>query len=156
MTSELHIAAPFTGTAVAMSSVPDPVFSQEIVGPGIALLAPSGAIVTVLAPISGVITAVFPHAFSVENESGHNVLVHLGIDTVELRGNGFTQHASVGQRVTQGEPLIEWETSVAEQAGYSLVCPIVAVQAERADVSVEVADSSEIQAGSLVARWAIA
>lgn len=153
MTEQLNIAAPFSGTAVAMAFVPDPVFSQEIVGPGIAILAPQDQKVSVHAPISGVITAVFPHAFSIEGPNGHNVLVHLGIDTVELRGAGFTQHASVGDQVNQGDLLIDWDTSIAHASGHSLVCPVVAVQAQSEHLEVLVDADTAVTQNDLIARW---
>jgi glucose-specific phosphotransferase system IIA component len=154
MPDVLSIAAPFHGTVAAMSLVPDEVFAQNIVGPGVALVPFDDAdVVEVLAPLSGTITAVFPHAFSIDAGNDVNVLVHLGIDTVTLQGAGFVLHASVGQDVTVGDLLIEWRPRVAREAGLSVMCPLVAVQAEDSDVRVLADESAELQPGAPLLEW---
>ncbi len=150
----LSIAAPFHGTVAAMSLVPDEVFAQNIVGPGVALVPLDDAdTIKVFAPLSGTIAAVFPHAFSIDAGNEVNVLVHLGIDTVTLQGDGFVLHASTGQEVTTGDLLIEWQPRVARAAGLSVMCPIVAVQAENSDVRLLADESAEIQPGAPLLEW---
>lgn len=148
------IAAPFTAMAAAMSYVPDEVFASNIVGPGIALIPTStSGRVEVFAPVSGVVAAVFPHAFSIDVGDSRNVLVHLGIDTVELRGDGFELHVSQGDTVERGDLMISWEPSVAEQAGYALHCPVVAVQAEDSDFDIVAELGQPVTVGTPLAVW---
>ena len=82
----LTVQSPVSGVIVALSDVPDPVFSGKIVGPGVAITPDTGAgsEVSALAPISGTITKIHPHAYVITNDDGHSVLVHLGLDTVSL------------------------------------------------------------------------
>lgn len=154
MTQPLIIAAPFTGTAAAMSSVPDEVFAQEIVGPGLALNPDSKVEkLEVQAPVSGIVTSVFPHAFSIDAGDGKNVLVHLGIDTVSLKGEGFELRTSVGARVRQGEVLIVWTLAPTQAAGLSTMCPVVLVQADQEAIELLASSAESVTAGQNVIRW---
>ena len=102
----LTIQSPVSGVVVALSDVPDPVFSGKIVGPGVAITPDTGAgsEVSALSPISGTITKIHPHAYVITNDDGHSVLVHLGLDTVSLGGNGFTLLASEGDTIDAAAP----------------------------------------------------
>lgn len=91
------VVAPLSGTAVSITDVPDPTFAEQLMGPG-AALRPAKEAVAVVSPISGRISQIWPHAFTVIGEDGVGVLVHLGIDTVKLRGEGFLVHAAQGDR----------------------------------------------------------
>ncbi|MEY8041703.1 PTS glucose transporter subunit IIA [Saccharopolyspora cebuensis] len=122
----LEVGSPVEGLAAALSDVPDPVFSQAMVGPGVAVR-PAGGRADAVAPIAGVVATVHPHAFVVAAPSGTAVLVHLGIDTVKLQGEGFELHVSKGDQVTAGQPVVSWDPSGVEAAGYSAVCPVVAL-----------------------------
>ncbi|MGH3493885.1 MAG: PTS sugar transporter subunit IIA, partial [Sciscionella sp.] len=119
---------PVDGRVVPMAEVPDPVFAQSMVGPGLAV-APSAA-GDVLSPVEGTVLSLHPHAFVVATASGLAVLVHLGIDTVKLEGNGFTTHTAKGQRVRAGDKMISWDPIAVAAAGYSAICPVVALDAE--------------------------
>ncbi len=81
------------------------------------------------APIAGVLLKVKPHAFVVVSPEGRAVLVHLGIDTVSLDGNGFTIRAAEGDTVAIGDAVIEWDPDAVVAAGLSAICPIVALEA---------------------------
>jgi PTS system beta-glucosides-specific IIC component len=124
------IQSPLDGTIVALSDVPDPVFSRGTLGPGIAVI-PSGN--TAYAPGSGVVVAAQPtgHAFGLLLDSGVEVLIHVGIDTVKLKGAGFDVHVTKGQRVTAGTPLVTFDRTVIEAAGYPLVTPIIILNAKK-------------------------
>ena len=107
----LAVVAPVAGTVVGLAGVPDPVFAQQLVGSGTAVEPADGAgIVTVVAPVAGNLMKVHPHAFVVLTPDGVGVLVHLGIDTVHLGGEGFTVHRAEGDDVAQGEPLFAYST----------------------------------------------
>ena len=124
----LTVTAPLAGTAVPLSDVPDPVFAEGIVGPGVAVR-PDPAARTVIAPIGGVLAKVKPHAFVVVAPDGRGVLVHLGIDTVSLGGEGFTVLAAEGSTVAAGDAVIAWDPVAVEDGGRSAICPVVALDA---------------------------
>ena len=122
----LSVRAPFTAHVVPLSEVPDPVFASGVVGEGCALV-PTAAedCVTVHSPINGVVTKLKPHAAIVTSTRGVSILVHLGIDTVQLNGRGFLLHATEGDQVAVGTPLISWNPSEVVAGGRSAMCPVV-------------------------------
>jgi PTS system N-acetylglucosamine-specific IIA component len=122
------IGSPVAGRVVALTEVPDPVFAEAMVGPGLAVV-PAPAPGDAVAPVAGTIATLHPHAFVVATESGKAVLVHLGIDTVRLKGEGFTLHVAKGDVVTAGQPIVGWNPSAIEAAGYATVCPVIALDA---------------------------
>lgn len=135
-TSALRVLSPVTGTAMSLESVPDPVFSQSMVGPGLAVHPEPGqeggqeARQEAVAPISGTLVKLHPHAFVVmAPDGGHGVLVHLGIDTVQLEGEGFALLVSEGAEVTAGTPVIEWSPGLVASLGKPSVVPVVALDA---------------------------
>jgi PTS system glucose-specific IIA component len=101
------VLSPCPGRVVAMADVPDPVFAEEMVGPGVAI-EPDPGPTTVVAPIAGTVLKVLPHAFVVLGD-GVGVLVHLGINTVRLEGEGFEVLATQGSEVAAGDPMITWD-----------------------------------------------
>jgi glucose-specific phosphotransferase system IIA component len=109
-----------------MADVPDPVFAEEMVGPGVAI-EPDAGPTTVVAPIAGKVLKVLPHAFVVLGD-GVGVLVHLGINTVRLEGEGFEVLATQGSEVAAGDPMITWDpASLPATAGGQDVSPVVPV-----------------------------
>ncbi|NKQ53678.1 PTS glucose transporter subunit IIA [Amycolatopsis sp. K13G38] len=128
------VASPATGAAVPMADVPDPVFAQSMVGPGVAV-EPEGGEQDALAPIAGTVVTLHPHAFVIAGEDGKGVLVHLGIDTVKQQGEGFTLHVVKGETVRAGQPLIGWNPETVRAAGYSAVVPVVALDAQAGSLS---------------------
>ena len=110
-TSGIEIFAPLSGEIVAIEDVPDVVFAEKIVGDGIAIK-PSGN--KMVAPCDGTIGKIFEtnHAFSIESDSGLELFVHFGIDTVELKGEGFTRIAQEGQQVKKGDTVIEFDLAL--------------------------------------------
>lgn len=116
--------APLAGTLAPLSEVPDPVFAQEIVGKGFAITPTNAAHLQVVSPIDGTIAKVHPHAFVVAGK-GATVLVHLGLDTVKLEGEGFNVQVQNGDQVSAGQTLIEWDPAVAIAHEYSTACPVV-------------------------------
>jgi PTS system N-acetylglucosamine-specific IIA component len=120
----VEVGSPVAGLATALSEVPDPVFSQAMVGPGVAVK-PSGGRAEAVAPVAGTVATLHPHAFVVAAPSGTAVLVHLGIDTVKLKGEGFELHVAKGAVVEAGQRIVTWDPSAVESHGYSSICPIV-------------------------------
>lgn len=125
----LTVLAPVTGTVVDVSEVDDPVFSAGLVGPGLAIEPDGVRGGEAVAPITGKIVKLHPHAFVVQHDDGRAVLVHLGIDTVKLGGEGFTTHASEGDVVQRGTVLVTWDPAAVRDGGKSAVCPVVALEA---------------------------
>ena len=145
------VASPVTGAVVPMGDVPDPVFAQAMVGPGVAV-EPAGGEQEAVAPIDGTVVTLHPHAFVVAAEDGKGVLVHLGIDTVKQQGEGFTLRVVKGERVRAGQPLIRWNPEVVRAAGYSAVVPVVALDARAESLSGLLA-GGEITAGEQLFVW---
>lgn len=118
------VAAPMDGKMIPIGDVPDPVFSQKLVGDGFAI-EPSNGIVT--APVSGELVQLFPtkHAFGIKTAEGLEVLVHVGIDTVQLKGEGFASFATVGDQVKQGQIILEVDLEVLKNAGKSIITPVI-------------------------------
>ncbi|MFE9774097.1 PTS glucose transporter subunit IIA [Streptomyces sp. NPDC005931] len=145
------VTSPLAGRAIGLASVPDPVFSQAMVGPGTAIdpvREPSEAV----SPVDGVIVSLHPHAFVVVDESGHGVLIHLGIDTVQLNGEGFELLVNKGDTVTRGQSIVRWDPAAVEALGKSAVCPIVALEAT-ADSLFELRDQGDVKAGDSLFLW---
>ena len=126
----LTVLAPVAGVVHALADVDDPVFAQEIVGPGLAVQPDPDAGRSVVAPVAGTVAKLHPHAFVLLAEGGRGVLVHLGINTVQLGGAGFTLHVAEGDAVEQGQLLVEWDPAAVEAGGRSAICPVVGLEAQ--------------------------
>lgn len=126
----LTVLAPVAGVVHALADVDDPVFAQEIVGPGLAVQPDADAGRSVVAPVAGTVAKLHPHAFVLLAEGGRGVLVHLGINTVQLGGAGFTLHVAEGDAVEQGQLLVEWDPAAVEAGGRSAICPVVGLEAQ--------------------------
>lgn len=124
----LVVASPFAGTVVDLGEVSDPVFAERLVGDGVALRPTSPGRVTVVSPAAGRITKLFPggHGIAIETEAGA-ILVHVGIDTVQLSGRGFRTIAAQEANVVAGEPLVEVDLAVLGAAGYEAITPVLAI-----------------------------
>ena len=122
--SGINIFTPLSGEIVALETVPDVVFSEKIVGDGIAIK-PNGN--KIVAPFDGTISKIFEtnHAFSIESDSGIELFVHFGIDTVELKGEGFVRVAQEGQTVKQGDTIIEFDLALLNAKAKSTLTPVV-------------------------------
>jgi PTS system N-acetylglucosamine-specific IIC component len=145
------ILAPVQGRAVPMSQVPDPTFAQGIVGHG-AAIDPPREIVDAVAPISGKVLQMFPHAYIIVSDDNVGVLVHLGLDTVQLNGEGFTRHVSVGDRVVVGQPVITYDVPAVVAAGRNPIVPVVVMEKKPEDIVVAdlVAAGGELCAAQLL------
>ncbi|MEO4525446.1 glucose-specific PTS transporter subunit IIBC [Staphylococcus aureus] len=128
-TSELsHIVhAPLTGEVTPLSGVPDQVFSEKMMGDGIAIKPSQGE---VRAPFNGKVQMIFPtkHAIGLVSDSGLELLIHIGLDTVKLNGEGFTLHVEEGQEVKQGDLLINFDLDYIRNHAKSDITPIIVTQ----------------------------
>lgn len=118
------IGAPVSGKLVSIKEVSDPTFSEEILGKGAAVIPSDGK---VYAPADGVISTIFPtgHAAAVTTDSGVEILIHVGLDTVKLDGKHFTIHASEGQKVKKGDLLLEADLEQIKAEGYDIITPVI-------------------------------
>jgi len=148
--SPTPVLAPVQGRALALTEVPDPVFSQGMVGYG-AAIDPPREVVDALAPVSGKILRLLPHAYVIMTADNVGVLVHLGLDTVQLNGAGFTTHVAQGDTVTAGQLIITYDVPAIVEAGYSPVVPVV-VMDEREPSNIVV--GAEVDANSDIASRA--
>jgi sugar PTS system EIIA component len=122
--SSTPVLAPVGGRAVPLEDVPDPVFSQGMVGYGAAIDPPRGVIEAV-APVSGKVLKLLPHAYIVMTADNVGVLVHLGLDTVQLNGEGFTARVSQGDDVTAGQVIVTYDVPSVEAKGLNPIVPVV-------------------------------
>jgi PTS system N-acetylglucosamine-specific IIA component len=139
------VTAPVAGRAIGLAAVPDPVFAGATAGPGTAV-DPVREPAEAVAPVDGVVVFLHPHAFVVVDGSGRGVLTHLGIDTVQLNGEGFELLVGRGDRVESGQPVIRWNPAGVEAAGKSPVCPVVALDAAAGSLS-DVREDGDVKAG---------
>lgn len=145
----LYLRAPIGGWLGSIADVPDPVFSGRILGDGFAI-DPTDA--TLRAPFAGIVTSLHRahHAVTLRADDGAEVLMHIGLDTVALKGDGFTPHVAEGDRVKVGDPLISFDMDVISQLVRSLVVPVVLTNGERFTLAVSGVDR-ETAAGDEVA-----
>ena len=146
-----EIASPLKATTMDLDKVPDPVFSSGAVGQGVGL-EPQGDIV-VTAPADGtvVVAPSSGHAFGITLDSGVEILIHVGLDTVNLEGQGFDVKVSQGDRVSAGQELVRVDRSVIEQAGYPLTTPVL-VTNTASFASVEVVGGDSVEPGEALIK----
>ncbi|MEV4688387.1 N-acetylglucosamine-specific PTS transporter subunit IIBC [Microbacterium sp. LWH3-1.2] len=133
-TTTVTLRQPLEGKVVSLSAVPDPTFAQGIMGPGIAI-EPTGN--TVVAPADGTIGATFDssHAVALVLDDGTELLIHVGIDTVGMKGDGFETLVEKGQKVTAGTPLLRFDLAKIHAAGHPSITPVIVLNNENAVVS---------------------
>jgi sugar PTS system EIIA component len=119
-----EVRSPVAGRSLAVSDVPDPVFAKGLVGPGLAIV-PNGGEQQAVAPVSGKLVKLLPHAYVIVTESGHAVLVHLGIDTVHMHGDGFIVHVAEDDSVEAGAHVVTWNPDHVQTSGRSTTCAVV-------------------------------
>ncbi|MFF2066098.1 PTS glucose transporter subunit IIA [Streptomyces sp. NPDC058200] len=145
------VTAPLPGHVIGLAAVPDPVFSGAMVGPGTAIdpvREPGEAV----SPVDGVVVSLHPHAFVVVDSADHGVLTHLGIDTVQLNGEGFELLVEKGDTVARGQAVVRWNPAAVEAAGKSPVCPVVALDASAGSLA-DLREDGEVKAGDSLFGW---
>lgn len=130
--SVINIMSPLTGEAIDISQVSDQVFSQKMLGDGIAINPTYG---TVVSPCNGKVILVFPtnHAIGIRSTEGIEILIHLGLDTVELEGRGFKRLVNEGDKVKLGDKLMEMDMDYLKENTKSLVTPVVITNGHRVE-----------------------
>ena len=118
------ICAPVAGKAVAITEVPDPTFAEGLLGNGIAIEPTDGK---VYAPCNATVDMMFEtgHAVSLVSESGAEILIHVGLETVSLEGKPFTVHVHDGDKVTKGQLMLEVDLEAVKAAGLPTITPVL-------------------------------
>jgi glucose-specific phosphotransferase system IIA component len=143
---KIEILSPFSGRVVPIEEVPDPVFAGQMLGDGLAVKPSVGVAV---APLAGKITVLHSagHAFAIQAPDGDiTVLVHIGIDTVHMKSNGFTCQVKLGDQVKAGQPVVKFDLKAIEAAGHSSVSPVILPDLP-AGMRVEKTDASRVSRG---------
>lgn len=141
--AENEIAAPVSGRVEARENIPDPVFAHAMMGELVGVWPTEGI---VYAPAEGIITAAMPHAFGIKAENGSEILVHVGIDTVEMNGDGFEVWAAAGDRVRAGDAVVSFDLAKVREARHPEI--VVTVVTNTEDLrAVQVVAGESVSAG---------
>lgn len=138
------VYSPVNGKVITLESVDDGMFSEKILGDGMAVVPSDG---NFIAPVSGTVESAFPtgHAYGIKTDSGLEVLIHIGLDTVNLNGKGFRPQVRQGEKVKAGDKLAEVDLEVIRKAGYPTETMIIVTSGNQ--VTGIAAPSAEIKAG---------
>lgn len=122
--AKIEVLAPLDGMVVPLEDVPDEVFAQKMAGDGVAI-DPSGQVA--VAPVTGDLVKLFPggHAFGISMSGDIELIVHIGLDTVELKGQGFENIATEGQKVRAGTSIVRFDRATIERTGKVMLSPVV-------------------------------
>ncbi|ALP38848.1 PTS beta-glucoside transporter subunit IIABC [Paenibacillus sp. IHB B 3084] len=133
----LEVMTPVQGRIVPLEQVPDPAFAERQMGQGIAVEPEEGRI---FAPFSGQVIHIMTkskHALILEHATGVQILVHVGVNTVSLKGEGFTMHVETGQTVEQGQLLMEFDRDLIQKSGYPVITPVIVPDGQEMIESIE-------------------
>lgn len=121
---QIEVFSPLKGTFVPIEKVQDEVFSKKVLGDGFAIMPTSR---TVLSPVDGEIKMIFPthHALGISTKEGIEMMIHIGIDTVNENGEGFQNHVHIDQTVKSGEPLISFNLDGLREKGYDMTTMVI-------------------------------
>jgi PTS system glucose-specific IIA component len=141
----VDIYSPINGRLLKIEDVPDPVFSQKMVGDGVALEPKEGI---VYSPVNGTLIQLFPtkHALGIKTEEGLEILIHIGMDTVEMKGNGFESFVSEGEKVKIGNKLLKFDMELVKKE-HPLTSPIIITNMDIVDKIVKESYGEEVKAG---------
>lgn len=122
--TDITLVAPINGEVIALEDVPDPVFSEKMMGDGLAIRPTTGEVVS---PVTGKIIQVFPtkHAIGILADNGAEILIHIGLETVNLKGEGFTAYVEEGDKVKQGDVLVRFDMDIVQKKAKSMVTPVI-------------------------------
>lgn len=144
-TEEEILTAPITGKLVQLEDVPDPVFSEKMMGDGLAIEPDEGLVV---APVDAKVLQVFPtkHAVGLETNNGIEILIHIGLETVSLNGEGFECFVKEGDKVKKGDKLISFDLDIIKEKAKSTVTPVIITNGDRAE-SIEKTAETQVNRG---------
>lgn len=139
----VDLFSPVNGKMISLKEVPDKVFASEMMGPGVAFIANDGK---VYSPCDGELATVFPtkHALGLKTENGAEILLHFGLDTVELEGEGFTLAKKEGQKIKKGDLLLEVDIDKILNKGYKIDMPMILTNSD--EYSIHLHEFSDVLA----------
>lgn len=139
------IHAPLSGKIIPLEDVPDPVFSQKMMGEGVAIQPHEGK---VLSPVDGEVIQVIKtkHAIGLQTTDGVEVLIHIGLETVDLKGEGFNVHVATGDKVKVGQSLMEFDLEFIRKHAKSIITPVVITNSNEINQSFTVTNDQEVKA----------
>lgn len=142
---EIEIYAPLTGEYINIEDIPDPVFAQKMIGEGFGINPTEGEVVS---PIEGKVDNVFPtkHAIGLKADNGLEILVHIGLDTVQLDGQGFEILVSSGDTVQVGDPLLKFDLEYIKNNAKDVISPIIITNSDQTE-SIHVNDVKAVIKG---------
>ena len=145
--SKEDFASPLDGKLVPITEVPDQVFSERMMGDGFAIIPSEGIVVS---PVDGEIISVFPtkHAISIKSDSGHEMIIHVGIDTVKLNGKGFEPKIADGEKIKKGQMLMTFDLKYIESNAKSTITPVVFTNLRDGE-KVDLVKQGEVKLGEL-------
>lgn len=128
-TKDTAVHSPLSGRCVQLSEVSDPMFAEGMMGNGIAIIPQEGRVVS---PVDGVISAIFDtkHAIGIKSNDGAEILIHVGIDTVNLKGKHFNAKVKAGDSIKKGDLLLEFDINAIKKAGYDVITPVIITNTE--------------------------
>ncbi|QHE51031.1 PTS glucose transporter subunit IIA [Pontibacillus sp. HMF3514] len=144
--TEEVLVSPLNGKILELSEVPDPVFSQKMMGDGLAIEPSEGKVVS---PVEAEIVQLFPtkHAVGLKTDSGLEVLIHIGLETVSMEGEGFEGHVEVGDKVKPGDDLISFDMDLVNEKAKSTITPVILTNGDDVVESKEVLNTGEATKG---------
>lgn len=133
---DLNLYSPINGECIAIEDVPDNVFANKMMGNGVGFILKEDN--QIFAPCDGIISVIAgtKHAIGLQADSGLEVLIHIGLDTVNLQGKGFEVKVKQGDRVTKGQPLISVDLSYMKQNEINLITPMVITNSSKIDIEI--------------------
>lgn len=143
------IYAPVSGKIVQLEDVPDPVFSQKMMGEGIAIIPFEGKI---HAPVNGEVIQIpdTKHAVGIRAEDGSEILIHIGLETVALNGEGFTVNVKTGDNVSVGQSLVDFDLKYVGENAQDIISPIVITNSDASSKAYSMTDETEGKSGETV------
>ncbi|WP_257148455.1 PTS glucose transporter subunit IIA [Bacillus sp. AFS073361] len=138
---------PIEGDIIPITEVPDQVFSQKMMGDGFAIVPTKGSVVS---PVDGEVMNVFPtkHAIGIKSKQGYEILIHVGMDTVNLKGEGFTVLIKEGEKITKGQEILKFDLDFIKKSAPSTITPIIFTNLTKLNV-IKQGHSSQGQDGIL-------
>ncbi|NMM61998.1 PTS glucose transporter subunit IIA [Clostridium sp. P21] len=142
---DYSVIAPMSGRVLKLSEVPDEIFANKLAGDGVAIDCSEDIVVS---PADGVLSIIFKtnHAFAITLDNGVEILVHIGLDTTKVDGEGFERIAQEGGRIKAGDPVIKIDREVMKEKEYSLITPVLIANTSRVK-NIEVNTEIDVSAG---------
>lgn len=145
----VELASPINGKMMSLGEVPDKVFASEMMGPGVAFISEDG---NICSPCDGELMTVFPtkHAIGIKAENGAEILIHFGIDTVQLEGSCFHQKIEAGKKVKKGDLIMEADIEAIRKQGYKIDTPMIITNADEFYITIHKGDAVTVNTDPVI------